>query len=143
VAGGDLESELGFREAGAPASADVEAFVAHHDGTVPGICALLDRLLRRQKPPTAFLVSRPAHALTVLGYLVKRGVRFPDQAALIARDHDSFLEHVVPSIARYQADRVLFAHKVSHAVLETASGGDARPRDYRIIPNLIPGETLG
>lgn len=143
IAGGDLESELGFREAGAAAGADVETIVAQHDGTVTGICARLDRLLERKQPPTAFLVSRPTHALTALGHLVQRGIRFPSKAAFIARDHDSFLEHVVPTVARYQADPVLFAHKISRVVLEMASGGNARPRDYRIIPHLIPGQTLG
>ena len=142
VAAGDVESELGFREAGATAGPDVEAIVAQHDGTVAGICSRLDRLLERKQPPTAFLVSRPSHALTSLGRLVQHGVRFPKEAALIARDHDSFLEFVVPSIARYQVDPLLFAHKLSRVVLEMALGGDARPRDCRIIPRLINGETL-
>jgi DNA-binding LacI/PurR family transcriptional regulator len=140
VAAGDIESEHGFREA---AGADIETIVAQHDGTVEGICTRLDRLLERPLRPTGFLVSRPTHALTALGHLVQRGVRFPTEAALIARDHDSFLEHVVPSIARYQADPVLFAHKLSRVVLEMASGGNARPRDCRIIPRLIRGDTLG
>lgn len=143
VAGGDLESEVGFTEAGAVGGPDVEALISHHDGTVEGICQRLDRLLERKRPPTAFLVSRPAHALTALGHLVRRGARFPNAAALIARDHDSFLEHVVPSMARYQADPILFAHKLSRVVLEMASGGDARSRDYRLMPRLIAGETLG
>jgi DNA-binding LacI/PurR family transcriptional regulator len=143
VAGGDLESELGFREAGEAAGGEIETIVAQHDGTVSGICTRLDRLLERKQRPTAFLVSRPAHALTALGHLVQRGIRFPKEAALIARDHDSFLAHAVPSVARYQADPVLFAHKLSRAVLEMASGGDARPREYRIIPRLLSGETLG
>jgi DNA-binding LacI/PurR family transcriptional regulator len=142
VAGGDLESELGFREAGEAAGNGVEAIVAQHDGTVAGICARLDRLLERKQRPTAFLVSRPTHALTALGHLVQRGIKFPSEAAFIARDHDSFLEHVVPTVARYQADPVLFAHKISRVVLEMASGGSSRPRDSRIIPRLISGQTL-
>lgn len=142
VAAGDVESELGFREAGAAAGSDVETIIAQHDGTVTGICNRLDRLLERKHRPTAFLVSRPTHALTALGHLVRRGVRLPKEAVLIARDHDSFLEYVVPSVARYQVDPLLFAHKLSRIVLEMASGGDARPRDYRIIPQLISGDTL-
>jgi DNA-binding LacI/PurR family transcriptional regulator len=142
IAGGDLESEHGFLEAGEAAGNGVEAIVGRHDGTVAGICSRLDRLLERKQRPTAFLVSRPTHALTALGHLVRRGVHFPKEAALIARDHDSFLEHAVPSIARYQADPLLFAHKLSRIVFEMASGGDARPRDCRIIPQLIPGDTL-
>jgi len=143
VAGGDLESEHGFREAGAATNGKIETIVAQHDGTVAGICTRLNRLLESKQRPTAFLVSRPTHALTALGHLVQRGIRFPAEAALIARDHDSFLEHAVPSVARYQADPILFAHKISRVVLEMASGGAARSRDYRIIPRLIPGETLG
>lgn len=142
IAGGDLESEHGFLEAGKTSGNGVEAIVARHDGTVTGICASLDRLLQRKRRPTAFLVSRPTHALTALGHLVRRGVKFPKEAALIARDHDSFLEYAVPSIARYQADPLLFAHKLSRIVFEMASGGDARPRDCRIIPQLISGDTL-
>jgi DNA-binding LacI/PurR family transcriptional regulator len=141
VAAGDVESELGFRDAAT--GAGVEAIVAQHDGTAASICTRLGRLLDRKQPPTAFLVSRPSHALTAIGYLVQRGVRFPQDAVLIARDHDSFLEFVVPSIARYQVDPLLFAHKLSRVVLEMASGGDARSRDYRIIPHLVSGETLG
>jgi len=143
VAGGDLESELGFSEAGEKASGEVETIISHHDGTVAGIRTRLERLLERKRPPTAFLVSRPTHALTALGYLVQRGAHFPNEMALIARDHDSFLDHVVPSVARYQADPILFAHKLSRVVLEIASGGNARPRDYRIMPRLVAGETLG
>lgn len=143
VAGGDLESEHGFREAGTAEKGEVETIVAQHNGTLEDICGRLNRLLDRKQRPTAFLVSRPNHALTALGHLVRRGVNFPKDAAFIARDHDTFLEHVVPTVARYQVDPVLFAHKISHVVLEMASGGDARPRDYRIIPRLISGETLG
>lgn len=142
VAAGDIESELGFRQAAAAAGADVQAVVSQHDGTVPGICATLDRLLKGPRPPTAFLVSRPKHALTTLGYLIQRGLHFPREAALIARDHDSFLEHAVPSVARYQADPVLFARKLSRVVLEITSGGNARPRAHQIVPRLIPGQTL-
>jgi DNA-binding LacI/PurR family transcriptional regulator len=142
-AAGDIESEAGFRQAGAVAGSGVETLIAQHDGTVAGICACLDRLLARTRPPTAFLVSRPTHALTALGHLIQRGLRFPKEAAFIARDHDSFLEHAVPTPARYQVDAVLFAHKMSRIVLEMASGGDARSRDYRVTPRLISGETLG
>lgn len=142
VAAGDLESELGFREAGA-AEPGVETIVAHHDGSVSRVCASLDQLLRRNPRPTAFLVSRPTHALTALGHLIRRGQRLPADTVLIARDHDSFLEHAVPSVARYQADPFLFAHKLSRVVLELTSGGNARLFDHRIIPRFIPGQTLG
>jgi LacI family transcriptional regulator len=143
IAAGDLESEAGFRQGCAAAASGVETLVARHDGTVTGICASLDRLLRRPRPPTAFLVSRPTYALTALGHLIQRGRRFPRDAVFISRDHDAFLEYVVPSVARYQTDPFVFAHTLSRVVLEITSGGDARPRDHRLMPRLIPGQTLG
>jgi len=143
VAAGDIESEMSFRAAGTAAGPGVEAIVAQHDRTVMGVCACLDRLLARTKPPTAFLVSRPTHALTALGHLIQRGLRFPKDAVLIARDHDSFLEHAVPSVARYQADPILFAHRLCRVVLEITSGGDVRNLDRRLVPRLLPGQTLG
>lgn len=142
VAAGDLESEQGFLSAAA-ARPDASARVAYHNGTRAGVCATLDALLAHALPPTAFLVSRPAHALTAVGHLVQRGVGFPQDAVLIARDHDSFLDHAVPSIARYQADPIAFAHRLSRAVLAIASGGAVRAQTQRLIPRLLPGQTLG
>lgn len=143
AAGGDLESAAAFRATGGAAGDKVRISVAQHDGSVAGICATLDHALARTNPPTAFLVSRPRNALTAIGHLIRCGLQFPKGAALIARDDDSFLEHVVPSVARYRADPSIFAHKLTRVVSELVAGGDARPREIRIIPQLIGGETLG
>ena len=143
AAAGDLKSEAGFQAGGAAAGTGVETVVAGHDGTLSGLCTSLDRLLARGRPPTAFLVAQARHALTALGYLLQRGLRFPEQAALIARDHDMFLEAVVPSIASYRVDPVAFAHKLSHVALDLTSGGNPAPRQHLLMPKLIPGRTLG
>lgn len=143
MAAGDLESEAGFSQAATVAGKNVETLIEHHGGRIAEICAGLNRLLNRPRPPTAFLVSRATHALTALGYLVQQGLRFPGEAAFIARDHDSFLEHVIPSVARYQADPLVFAHRLSRVVLEITSGGNARAEVHRLMPRLLPGQTLG
>ena len=83
-AAGELESEQGFQEAvKATPSMRVRATVLRHDGTVGGICGKLQSLLRTPGAPTAFLVSRPGHVLTVMGYLLQAGRRLPQDAALI------------------------------------------------------------
>jgi len=143
AAAGDLKSEAGFLMGGTTAGAGVETVIARHDGTVEGICVSLDRLLARQRPPTAFLVAQARHALTALGYLIQRGLRFPGNAALISRDHDLFLEDVVPSMARYRVVPENFAKKLSRVVLEITSGGNPRPHEHLLMPHLIPGRTLG
>jgi DNA-binding LacI/PurR family transcriptional regulator len=142
AAAGDLKGEAGF-QAGAAGEPGVEITIARHDGTVAGICTSLDRLLARSRPPTAFLIAQARHALTALGYLIQRGRRFPADTALISRDHDSFLEDVVPTMARYRVDPVTFGQKLSRVVLDLTSGGNPPPRQHLLMPQFIPGQTLG
>jgi LacI family transcriptional regulator len=143
-AAGDLESEHGFTEAATQASlSGVQAAVVRHDGTVPTICRKLDLILRPQNPPTALLVSRPGHVLTVMGHLLRRGLRVPQDIALISRDFDPFLAEMVPIVACYVASPGLMARQVSRIVLRMAQDGWVKPRKYLIMPSFVTGETLG
>jgi DNA-binding LacI/PurR family transcriptional regulator len=143
-AAGDLESEQGCHEAVQHSGRmEVRAEVVRHDGTVNGLCHKLDALLRRPQPPTAFLVSRPEHVLTVASELLRRGRRLPADAALISRDDAPFLEHFVPSIARYVFDPKVFAQRISKAVLGMADGDLVKSADHQIMPHFSAGQTLG
>ncbi len=143
-AAGDLESEEGFREGIAQhQEADVEAGVVRHDGTAAGIRSAVAALLKRQVPPTALLVSRAVNVLAVMGCLMKCGRRIPEDVAVISRDHEPFLEQMVPSIARYVVTPEAMAARISSAVLEIVQTGLVSPSDFKIMPEFIEGETLG
>lgn len=140
---GDKDSEAGFLEATRAAQKPaIDAIIANHDGTLDGLCRRLDSLLHRTPPPTGLLVANPHHVLTVLGHLSHRGVRVPQQLSLISRDDDSFLPHVLPPVARYSARPAGMALKVSRLVLEMVRGGPIRGRDFRLLPQFIPGDSL-
>jgi DNA-binding LacI/PurR family transcriptional regulator/biotin operon repressor len=141
-AAGDVQCEAAFQKAAAVDEKSVEATIMRHDGTVPGLCTQLNRLLAKPRPPTAFLVCRPGHALTALGYLIQRGIRFPKEAAFISRDSDSYLEHVVPSMARYRMDRTAYARKLTRIVVSLTSGGNPPARQILLMPDFVPGETF-
>jgi DNA-binding LacI/PurR family transcriptional regulator len=141
---GDLESEQGFRAAGEKLQAQgVQAVIAHHDGSVPAICRRLDALLHGPEPVTGLLVAKPAHVLTAVSHLLRRGLRLPGDLSLISRDDDPMLDHQVPLVARYHINPALFARKISRLVLELARSGACHPHDSRLIPELVRGETLG
>jgi LacI family transcriptional regulator len=143
-AAGDLESERGFKEAVAQASlASAEGVIIRHDGTIADICNKLDASLRRRHPPTGWLVSRPTHVLTAMGHLARRGLRLPQNVALISRDHDPFLADVVPSVARYVASPAGMAHRISRVVREMIQDGVVRRAPRLVIPKFTEGETLG
>ena len=142
--GGELESEEGFREAVKPAiCAGAEAILARHEGSAASVCKALDGLLRQPERPTALLVSRPVHVLTALGHLARRGIKVPREMAVISRDDDSFLEHVVPSVARYSSNPAAFAQRLSRVVLSVAESGLSTIADHKLMPRVVRGESGG
>jgi len=138
---GDVITAVRFREA-VNKVGGLEGTIQEHDGSVVNICALVDKLMSRAQSPTAFLVCRAHHVLTVMGHLLSTGVKIPNDVAVISRDDDSFLQDVVPTVARYSHNQNAFASKVSHVVMEMVRG-QLRTQDYRIMPLYIPGNTLG
>lgn len=141
---GDLESEEGFKEGATAGGAQrAQVVIGHHDGSRENLCLRLNELLVRSAPPTGFLVSGSRSALTTLCFLMHRGLKLPKDVALISRNHDSFLEEVVPSIARYSCDPTLMARKISRTVLQLVRGDAGEPRPYHIMPRFVPGQTLG
>lgn len=139
---GDRESEAGFGEGLRRGRAHATApLVLRHDGSVAGLCAKLDSALRSKPRVDGLIVARAGHALTTLTALTQRGVRVPEEVALISRDDDAFLDLAVPRITRYTSDPAHFARKVSRAVLELAQQGFLAPRAVRLLPRFVSGET--
>lgn len=141
---GDIESEEGFL-AGARKAGDssVEALISRHDASPKDVCRRLDLLLNRPARPTAFLVSKAHHALTVLGHLNRRGLRVPQDASLISRNDEPFLHHVVPGVARYSSSPEAMARRISRLVLGLISNGTVLPKEFQLMPTFVADETLG
>lgn len=136
--GGDVESEHGFREA----LKTEKAMVVRHRETAEDVVARLDALLKRPEVPTAFLVARSIHTLTVITDLLRRGHQLPKHFAVVSRDDDAFLDHVVPKVTCYSADAVKFAKHLSHLVLELVKTGRTSTKPVRLMPDLRRGATV-
>lgn len=140
---GDMKGEAGFLQAVKNTSAsNVEATIVHHNGTVADICSRVDALMRMADRPTALLVSRAYHVVSVLGHLLVCRFRVPQDVAIISRDDDSYLENVVPSLTRYSGNADLFASKLSRVVLEIIRR-EKPATEHRLMPKFFPGQTLG
>ncbi len=138
---GDRDSERGFMEA-LDQHPEAELQVLRHDGSVAHLGALLDQVLRQKAPPTGYLVVRAAHALTVAMHLLRRRLRLPQDAAVLSRDDEIYLQHTSPALSRYAVNPGQFASKILKAVREMAETGTLAPRAVRFIPALIAGETV-
>jgi len=135
---GDRESEIGFTE-GARLSrhADVFAEIARHDDSRDGVSRTLQRLLRSPRPPTALLVGDSHHFLTVGSFLARAG---NPNLALLCRDDDPFLSHLVPEPARYTFSSASLASNLLKLILQDNHA--IVPPAIRLHPRLIQGESL-
>ncbi len=139
--GGDLESEQGLIEA--LRGGDTPSLrVLRHNGTPEHLCALLDKALRSPRPPTACIVARAVHVLTVMMFLLERGKRIPQDVAVISRDDEMFLQHAVPPVTRYTANPAHLARSVCAAARQLAETGALPPKAIRLMPQLVRGETV-
>lgn len=139
--GGEADSERGIRDA-LDEDSSMTLEVLLHDSTAANLCGLLDRAMRSAQPPTAYLVARSVHVLTVMTHLMRRGKKIPGDVAVISRDDETFLEHMTPSVARYTASAQQFTRRVSMLARQLAESGNLPPRAIRLMPEFVPGETL-
>ena len=140
--GGDVVSEAGLREAMASVPGTAPLRVLRHDGTTTHLCSLLDEALLPPNPPTAFLVARTLHVLTVMMHLMRRGKRIPQDIAVISRDNDPFLESTTPIVARYDINHVQFARRLSTVARQLAETGSLPARPIRLMPQFLAGATV-
>lgn len=140
--GGDVVSEEGLREALGATPGTAPLRVMRHNGTAAHLGSLVDEALHSSTPPTAFLVARAAHVLTVMMHLMRRGKRIPHDVAVISRDDDPFLQSTSPAVTRYAINPAQFARRVSLAARQLAETGTLPAHAIRLMPTFIAGETV-
>jgi LacI family transcriptional regulator len=138
---GDDRTEKSFMAAAAQHGSIVGQIIKH-DGSAADICRQVEFALTRESHPTGILVSRAHHVLTVITFLLGRGVRIPEHLSLIARESDTYLESVVPEVARYFQDPNAFAANASRLVTRMIRGS-SHIEDCKITPRFIRARTLG
>lgn len=140
---GDKASAEGFLEGAAGGRIAAQARVVNYDTTVPDLCRVLREQTERHPSPTAILVGWPEHTFTVLGYLQKLGRRVPEDIVVISRLDDQYLAYSVPSVARYRVDGERMGRRAAELLLDQIHHGPGKMRSIQLVPEFVPGETLG
>jgi DNA-binding LacI/PurR family transcriptional regulator len=138
--GGDIASEAGLRAA-LKEKPDAQLKMLRHNATAAGLCALLDEALRSPEPPTAYLVARAGHVITIMMHLMRRGVRIPKDVAVLSRDNDPILESTSPSVGRYGIQTPQLAQRMVLALRQLADTGVVATPQVRLIPTFIEGDS--
>ena len=139
--GGDIASEEGLRDA-LKDLPDAHLQVIRHNTSTAHLCAQIDQCLRSPHPPTAYLVARAPHTLTVAMHLMRRGKRIPQDVTVISRDDDPLFQATSPSIARYTSPPAQLANRISLAVRNLAESGITSAHQIRLMPTFVPGESV-
>lgn len=132
---GDLASETGFQEG----AGGTGAIIVRHRGSHAQLESKLEALFADARGPTALLVARPGHTLSVLAFLLRRGIRVPGAVSLIARDHDPLYSH---ELAHYAFGDQAFARRFSRLLLQMVSHGHLPAEPQLIFPRFVAGDSV-
>jgi LacI family transcriptional regulator len=141
---GDKQSELGFMEGvGEFQNRQADGVVLHINDDKRNTGRILRRLMGGNDGPTAILVNRSYHYLTIFSILLQLGKSVPGDISMICRDHDTFLSFLEPAPAYYGDDTQVFAKKilrVVEAIMGSRQGGNLQ---VNLLPELVAGDSLG
>jgi DNA-binding LacI/PurR family transcriptional regulator len=113
-----------------------------HDTTVAGVHRATDALLAMNPTPTALLVVSPTHALAVLTYLNRLGLRVPNDLSLLCIGYEPFLDNCTPTLAHYSIDRWAYSKRMCSAVLAWLPTGRTPAKPTVLLPRFYDGQSI-
>jgi DNA-binding LacI/PurR family transcriptional regulator len=140
---GEQESIAGCLEAFRAHGDGAPTLVAQPDDDVPALRRKVDRLFSLREPPTAVIAFRTHHYATVATRLLETGRRIPDDVALVCRGEDVFMHFLSPTPALYRVNVEQLARSLFRCVLRTVGGATGWGEQHRIVPDFVPGASLG
>lgn len=140
---GDKSSLEGFLQAARQWKTPVQTQVLNIVENTTNFVSKLDALFITPNPPTAFLTAWAEHSLTLMGYFHRHGKRIPEDASIISRFDEPFLEYCIPTVARYHMDCEQMGKKTSELLLELIEHGLGKIRHHLITPEFVAGLSLG
>ncbi|MFT5854498.1 MAG: DNA-binding LacI/PurR family transcriptional regulator [Verrucomicrobiales bacterium] len=108
--------------------------------TPEGFSALLENLFR-STPPTALIIEEEPRLLATMAFLLRKGIKVPEQVSLVSTDNDS-LEWCHPGFAHMTWDNTLIARRVVRWVAAVGRGrADCKTINYPA--EFVPGGSIG
>jgi len=140
----DLRSADGF-EAGIRNSNAVGLVgrVVYHGGDSASVRDATRELLQRGMPASAILTGTALSYDTVATFLMQQGIRIPGDVSLISREHEPFLDALVPLPSRYLSDHLRFGRLVHAKVTDILEGTSNCPDRQLVVPEYRAGRSTG
>jgi DNA-binding LacI/PurR family transcriptional regulator len=136
----EADTERGFRDVFEKAGG--QAVILYHERTREGLARALRRLFTTREHVTALVVVNSLDYLTATSFLAQRGLRVPQDVAVIARNDDAFMSALLPEPTRYHASPHVIARRIFKLLMQVAAGETPPTAHVRIMPAFIAGESL-
>lgn len=120
----------------------IHARVVQHDGSAASVSRAVDGILSTTPRPTGMMSNCPEHCVTALCRLLGRGVRVPDDMAIVCGWSDACLNYTVPAIAHYHIDGAKLGKKLGNVFLDLFEHGAGKIRSIDLIPEFVQGGSL-
>jgi LacI family transcriptional regulator len=138
----DLRSLIGFEAGISESSAfGVVGKVAAHAGDLDSICNATRKLLSTDPPTTAILTGTAFSYATVATFLMQQGIRLPEDVSLISREHEPFLDALLPRPSCFVSDPLRFGRLVHAKVTDIIEGTSNVPCEQHLLPEYRAGQS--
>jgi DNA-binding LacI/PurR family transcriptional regulator len=101
----------------------------------------VDAALARR--PTLLVTQRAIHAKVVIARLWAKGLRCPGDLSLVSLQDSASLSQMRPSVTRYTVSQAALFKAATRALNRILQGESDGRSGKLLMPEMIPGETLG
>lgn len=99
----------------------------------------LELSFKLKNPPTAIVVTRPRHVLTLISWLASHRLRVPNDLSLVAICYEDWFGFILPKIAHYRVDPSLLARSLIR-LIKKISEDQQNPSDRKLlVPEYYSG----
>jgi DNA-binding LacI/PurR family transcriptional regulator len=98
--------------------------------------------LFKSTPPTALIIDETCWFIAALAFLVRRGIRVPEEVSLVSGDCETTLDVCHPQFAHMRWDNRLIVRRVVRWVNAVRKGRGDR-RSINLCAEFVPGGSIG
>ena len=136
-----LEWRFSWKYVRKPVMESVDFLTTEWDESPAGFERLMESLFINT-PPTALIVDETCLFIAALGFLVRRGLRVPEQVSLVAGDGVPILDMCWPRFTQMRWDNPLIVRRVVRWVDAVRKGNPDR-KILNIPASFVPGGSIG
>jgi len=102
------------------------------------VMAALGPWLERLERPVGLFVCRPGFARSVADLALRRGLRIPDELAIVAADDDPLLCELPPALTAIRFDYAEIGRRAAEVLDRLMNGQPPPERNVLVEPSLVP-----